>query len=168
MPDRTPLTPELLDRTVLQTIAHVFPILVKTKARFVDSAPQLDPAILGDGNQVMGCVGFLGDVDGFIHLRLTETLTQVVTGLILGMTPEEIKAEGFDLIKDCIGELTNMSVGNFKNCLCELGYPCMLTLPTIVRGNNLVVPTVKGATRQVYHFEVAGHALLADLQLKWE
>ncbi|MCS6244207.1 MAG: chemotaxis protein CheX [Opitutus sp.] len=166
MSDRAPLTPELLDRAVRQAFDHVFPILVKTKANFIDSAPQIDASILGDGGLVMGCVGFLGDIDGFIHLRFSDAFSQVVAGLILGMTPDEIKAEGFELVKDSLGELTNMSVGNFKNGLCDLGYPCKLTLPTIVRGSHLVVPTAKGATRRVYHFEIAGHPLLADLQLK--
>ena len=147
---------------------HVFPILVKTKASFVDSADHLDAAILGEGPQVMGCVGFIGDIDGFIHFRFTETFSRVVAGLILGMSADEIKAEGFELVKDSLGELTNMSVGSFKNCLCDLGYPCKLTLPTIVRGEHLSVPTAKGATRRIYHFEVAGHPLLADLQLKLE
>ena len=168
MSDRSPLTQELLDRAVRQAFEHVFPILVKTKANFIESAPQIDASILGDGKLVMGCVGFLGDIDGFIHLRFSEAFSQVTAGLILGMSPDEIKAEGFELVKDSLGELTNMSVGNFKNGLCDLGYPCKLTLPTIVRGANLVVPTSKGATRRVYHFEIAGHPLLADLQLKVE
>ena len=168
MPDRASLTPELLDKTVRQAIDHVFPILVKTNARFVDCADHIDASILGDGAQIMGCVGFLGEIDGFIHLRFTEEFAYVAAGMILGMSAEEIKAEGFELVKDSLGELTNMSVGNFKNCLCDLGYPCKLTLPTMVRGTHLVVPTAKGATRRIYHFEVAGHPLLADLQLKVE
>lgn len=166
MPDRSPLTPELLDRVVKQAFDYVFPILVKTNARFIDNSPQIDSSILGDGGQVMGRVGFLGDVDGFINLRFTDEFSLVVAGLILGMSPEEIQAEGFDLVKDSLGELTNMAVGNFKNRLCDLGYPCKLTLPTIVLGTHLVVPTSKGASRRIYHFEIAGHPLLADLQIK--
>jgi chemotaxis protein CheX len=162
----SPLTPELLDKTVLKTMNHVFPVLVKTNARLVECAEHMDTGISGEGPQVMGCVGFLGDVDGFIHLRLSEEFAYVVAGLILGMSPDEIKAEGFDLVKDSLGELTNMYVGNFKNCVCDLGYPCKLTLPTIMRGSRLVVPTAKGASRRIYHFEVVGHSMFVDLQLK--
>ena len=166
MSDCPPLTPELLDRAVRQTFDHVFPILIKTNARFIDNSPQIDASILGDGGQVMGCVGFLGDVSGFIHLRFTDEFSLILAGLILGMSPEEINAEGLELVKDSLGELTNMAVGNFKNRLCDLGYPCKLTLPTIVQGTHLMVPTTKGATRMVYHFEIDGHPMLADLQVK--
>jgi chemotaxis protein CheX len=166
MPDRAPISLELLEKTVRQALEHVFPILVKKWIKYVGSSATYNPVLLGDGPQVMGSVGFLGDVDGFIYLRFTESLAWALSGSILEMDPQEVKAEGFDLLKDSLGELTNMSVGNFKNCLCDLGYPCKLTLPTIVRGEQLNVPTAKGVTRQIYQFEVAGLTLLADLQIK--
>ncbi len=168
MTDRSSISTELLDSAVGQALAHVFRILVNQPIRLVESAQALDPALPGPGIQIMGCVGFLGDIDGVIHLRFTEAFAEIASGHILGMTPEEVKAEGFDQLKDSIGELCNMSVGTFKNRLCDLGLSCKLTLPTVVRGENLHVPSVKGTTRRIYHFETLGRPLLADLQIKTE
>ena len=43
-----------------------------------------------------------------------------------------------------------------------------LTLPTIVRGDNLAVSGLKGSTRHIFHFDCSGHRLTADIQLKQE
>jgi chemotaxis protein CheX len=75
---------------------------------------------------------------------------------------------GPEAVKDAMGEITNMAVGGFKNALCDLGYSCKLTLPTIVRGNNVVVAAVKAATRHVFQFACEGHRIIADVQVKLE
>jgi chemotaxis protein CheX len=107
-------------------------------------------------------------MNGIVHLRFSEEFAFIVAGLVLGMSADEVKTEGIDTVKDTIGELTNMSVGGFKNAFSELGYPCALTLPTIVRGEQISAPTIKGATRRVYHFESHLGRVIADLQLKSE
>ncbi len=70
------------------------------------------------------------------------------------------------MVKDVVGEITNMIVGGFKNALCDLGFPCKLTLPTIVRGDRLAIATLKSATRHIFRFDCSGHRLIADIQLK--
>jgi chemotaxis protein CheX len=59
-----------------------------------------------------------------------------------------------------------MTVGVFKNTLCDLGFPCKLTLPAIVRGHKLSIAAIKSATRHVFHFDCAGHRLTTDIQIK--
>ena len=46
-----------------------------------------------------------------------------------------------------VGEITNMTVGTFKNGICDLGFQCKVTLPTVLRGSQLQVETVSGAQR---------------------
>jgi chemotaxis protein CheX len=87
---------------------------------------------------------------------------------VLGMTAAEIAMCDDSTVKDVIGEITNMTVGGFKNALCDVGFPCKLTLPTIVRGDHLAVASMKGAERHIFHFDCAGHRLVADIQLKQE
>jgi chemotaxis protein CheX len=72
------------------------------------------------------------------------------------------------VINDAIGEITNVTAGGFKNQLCDVGFPCKLTLPTIIRGEDLRVVAVKGTTRHIFEFDCAGHSLTADIQLKVE
>jgi len=59
-----------------------------------------------------------------------------------------------------------MVVGGFKNTLCDLGFPCKLTLPAIVRGHKLSIAAIKAATRHVFQFDYLGHRLVADVQIK--
>ena len=69
------------------------------------------------------------------------------------------------MVKDVVGELTNMTVGGFKNILADLGYPCMLTLPVIMRGHHISVSASKSAYREIYHFESEHHRISADIQM---
>lgn len=120
------------------------------------SAPERDPALIS-------CLH-----SGLIYLCLTEAFANDLTGRILGMSPAEVEMHGAEVVTDAIGEVTNMTVGGFKNTLCDLGHACKLTLPTIVRGKNLSVAAIKSATRHVFHFDCAGHQLSADIQMKLE
>jgi chemotaxis protein CheX len=119
-------------------------------------------------SQIFGSVGFVGDASGLIYLCFTEAFAKDLTGRILGMSPAEVEMNGSEVVTDAIGEVTNMTVGGFKNTLCDLGHACKLTLPTIVRGQHLSVAAIKSATRHVFHFESAGHRLVADIQIKLE
>ena len=118
--------------------------------------------------ELIGSVGFAGDINGIVYLCLTDSFAKHATGQILGMTPGEVEINGPDVVKDAIGEITNMTAGGFKNQLCDMGFPCKLTLPTIVRGKNLAVAAIKSATRHVFTLTCDGHQVIADIQLKAE
>ena len=64
---------------------------------------------------------------------------------------------------DAIGEITNMTVGTFKNQLSDKGFPCKLTIPSIMRGSNIQVDSISRANRRTYRFIVGEHVLIADL-----
>jgi len=117
---------------------------------------------------LFGSVGFVGDINGLVYLCIPDDFARYAASRILGMSPGEVELGGDDVVKDVIGEVTNMTVGGFKNSLCDVGYPCKLTLPTIVRGDNLSVAAIKGAARHVFAFDCAGHRLIADIQIKAE
>ena len=101
-----------------------------------------------------------------IRLGLDDDFAVYATGRILGMSAPEVRMHGFEVMKDAIGEITNMIAGGFKNKLCDLGLPCMLTLPTIMRGQHLTVVTLKGMEHHVFLFEVDGRRLIAEVQIK--
>ena len=65
-----------------------------------------------------------------------------------------------------MGELTNMTVGSFKNGLCDAGFPCMLTIPSIIRGQGLSVAPVNSAVRHIFQFDCAEHHIVADIIIK--
>lgn len=116
--------------------------------------------------QLISNVGFAGELNGVVHLCMNEDYALDTVGTILGMSEDEVKFHGNEVIRDAMGEVTNMTVGGFKNALCDIGFPCMLTLPTIIRGEKLSVATLKGSRRLTYEFRSNNRPFFADIQLK--
>ncbi len=156
-----------IDDAVTKAMEHVFRTMIGHQVKLVQKIEDHGMLVVNDP-QVIGSVGFLGSANGLIYLRFPEPYAVLATSRILDMSLNEVEMNGPEVVKDAIGELTNMTVGGFKNQICDLGFPCKLTLPTIVRGNNIAVAAVKSATRHIFHFEAEGHRIIADLQVKLE
>ena len=118
--------------------------------------------------QVVGTVGFVGECNGLIYLHLDLAFARACTCQLLGMTEAELDTAGDEVINDAIGELTNMTVGSFKNGLCDAGYPCKLTIPSILRGTNFSIEPISSVVRHVYYFDCAEHRVVADILMKSE
>jgi chemotaxis protein CheX len=84
------------------------------------------------------------------------------------MTEEELNEAGDEVMNDAIGELTNMTVGSFKNGLCDAGYPCKLTIPSILHGSNFTIEPISSVSRHIYFFDSGGHRIVADVLMKQE
>ena len=84
---------------------------------------------------------------------------------MLGLSLPWINGEGEALVDDVVGELTNMTLGVFKNQLVELGLPCLLKLPRVCRSREFTLDPVPEAIRRQHRFDVADHALTADIVL---
>jgi chemotaxis protein CheX len=59
-----------------------------------------------------------------------------------------------------------MTVGTFKNQLSDKGFPCKLTIPSIMRGNNFQIESITSATRRTYKFSIGTNTLIADLLMQ--
>jgi chemotaxis protein CheX len=159
------VTLNITDQHIQNAIARAVQNVCRTMLR--------QPASLaGDGLgselhfEIIGSVGFAGTASGMVYLCLTDEFAKKATGEILGMSPGEVEMNGPDVLKDAIGEITNMTAGGFKNELCDLGFPCKLTLPTILRGHSLAVAAIKSTARHVHLFDCGGHRFAADIQVK--
>jgi chemotaxis protein CheX len=157
------ITDTLVQNAIVTTFQRVAQMMLgvdaKLQGRFGEAVPR-------GGHELLGNVGFVGAVDGSVFLCLTDSFARFATAKILGLSVAEVEWQGPEVVHDAMGEITNMTAGGFKNQLCDIGYPCKLTLPTIVAGTNLQVGTIKGATRHIFHFDCAGHTLFADIQFK--
>ncbi len=160
------ISEDIVKNAINRAVDNVCNTMLEEKVTQLGSSNTPIPAADGNGAYVIGSVGFVGDVNGIVYLCLDEDFALFATEKALGMNRAEVMLEGFDLIKDTIGELTNMTVGNFKNVLCDAGHPCMLTLPTIIRAQKLSTGSAANANRIVYRYECAGHFLAADLQIQ--
>jgi len=161
-----PIADDLIHKSIVHAVQNVCGTMLKQSATFVQKIAEPENDSFKNQPHVFGCVGFLGKIDGMVYLCITDDFAINAASNILGMSVPEVIAEGNAVIKDVIGEITNMTVGSFKNALCDQGFTCKLTLPTIVRGQNLSVAAMKSASRHIFHFDCNGHRLVADIQIK--
>jgi len=166
----------LIRDNINRAVCDVFKTMLHRTASLVASYPPvtgsdhrplaLHGSELTANAQVVGTVGFLGDVNGLIYLYFDNDFAKYCTGHMLGMTLAEVDEVGEEVINDAIGEITNMTVGSFKNGLSDHGYPCKLTIPSILRGRNFSVEPISDSQRFVFSFETEGQRLVADILLK--
>lgn len=160
------LTDQLIQQSIIRAVGNVCHTMLGLEASFAEKTAAASREDLGTSDHVLGCVGFVGDIDGLVYLCIPLEFARSATAHLLGLSPAEVEQQGAEAVNDVIGEITNMTVGGFKNTLADAGFPCKLTVPTIVRGDNLSVAAIKSATRHVFLFDCAGHRLVADIQLK--
>jgi chemotaxis protein CheX len=125
-----------------------------------------DPAPLApaDGGQIISSVGFIGQATGVIYLNANVSFAKCIASRMLGL--DEAEVDGGEMINDVFGELGNVVVGSVKSRLCDLGWSCTLTIPSIVRGNELSVEAVTDATRIVLGFRAGDQRLIAEVLIK--
>lgn len=153
---------------VFKTMLGIEAVLVKGTEQAADEPwPPLHAAQDGASPHVVGTVGFIGDANGLIYLYLDLAFARRCTCHLLGMTEQELDEAGDETINDAIAEVTNMTVGGFKNSLCDFGFPCKLTIPSILRGSSFCIEPISSATRHIFHFDCAGHRVVADILMKF-
>lgn len=161
-----PISDDLVQDSIIRAVQNVCATMLKQEAGFVEKSVETAYEGFKEDPHVFGSVGFVGSIDGIVYLCIPDDFALVAATCVLGMTANEVEMSGEATVKDVVGEITNMIVGGFKNALCNVGFPCKLTLPTIVRGDHLAVASLKGAERHTFHFDCSGHRLIADIQLK--
>ena len=155
--------------TMTHAVQEVMRTMLNQRADFrseIDARKPGENAQAIAGPQIVGTVGFIGDIDGLIYLYLDAAFAAEAAAHLLGMTDDELEQAGDEAINDAIGELTNMTVGTFKNQLCDRGFHCKLTIPSILRGSNFSIEPTSSVKRRTYHFEIGSHRIIADLLMR--
>ncbi len=170
MPATAEISETLIREYINRAVTDVFKTMLgrepsfSAQAGLAGDAPS--PTSESARPQVVGTVGFIGDINGLIYLHLDVGFARLCTCHLLGMSEAELDEAGDEVINDAIGELTNMTVGGFKNGLCDAGYPCKLTIPSILRGSNFSIEPISDAIRHIYYFDCAEHRVVADILMK--
>ena len=81
---------------------------------------------------VTSMVGLAGELCGVLSIRCNQESAILMASKMLGVEPNEVGAE----LSDALGEIGNMVAGNFKNKIAGLGDSCMLSVPTVIMGND--------------------------------
>jgi chemotaxis protein CheX len=168
MPATQEISEILIRENITRAVSDVFKTMLSRSAVLCPASAQgaRPSGEVAANPQVVGTVGFLGDANGLIYLYLPLPFARVCTCHLLGMTEAELDEAGDEVINDAIGELTNMTVGSFKNALCDAGFPCKLTIPSILRGSTFSVEPISTASRYIFSFDCTGHKVVADILLK--
>jgi chemotaxis protein CheX len=175
MPSTECISEQAIRDHIARAIKEVFSTMLGQHAQLVEpSAGGADPAsppLFARQSQhapyVVGTVGFIGEANGLIYLYLPEKFARLTTCHMLGLKDSELDGDGAEVVNDAIGELTNMIVGVFKNGLCDSGYSCRLTVPSILRGSNFCIEPISSASRRIFYFDCTGYRLVADILMKF-
>lgn len=84
-------------------------------------------------------VGLAGALCGMITIRCNPDTAMKLAAQMLG---EDAKSNP-SMVGDAIGELCNMVAGNFKSKITGLADGCMLSVPTVIWGEDYVMQTVQ-------------------------
>jgi chemotaxis protein CheX len=170
MPAIAAINEEQIRSYITRAVGDVFKTMLGREPSFTSHSERLEgtplPPVETPQPQIVGTVGFVGDINGLIYLHLDLSFARICTCHLLGMTDAELDENGDDVINDAIGEITNMTVGSFKNGLCDCGFPCKLTIPSIVRGSNFIIEPISSATRHIFHFHCDQHRVVADILIQ--
>lgn len=170
MPAVAEITETLIREYINRAVTDVFKTMLGRVPAFsapLEQGAQNKPAVPEPHRpQVVGTVGFIGEINGLIYLHHDLDFARICTCHLLGMSEAELDEAGDEVINDAIGELTNMTVGSFKNGLCDAGHPCKLTIPSILRGTNFSIEPIGSAIRHVYHFDCSNHRVVAEILMK--
>lgn len=165
-----PFQVEEVDKMVDDSVAKVFDTMMNTKSNLfvaynngetpAKSHPKLK--VVADQMMVVGMIGFLGSMKGVIYIYMDEATAVTITGHFLGMEKKELTGN-HDTVNDALGELSNMISGTFKNQVCDKGFNCQLTVPSILRANNFTIEPLPGSMHRMYQFEIFDSALGLEL-----
>ncbi len=156
----------VFEETITRAVKEVFSTMLSQPANYLPLSPPEPESIELDHPHVVGTVGFIGVINGLIYLYLDLAFAEKCAANLLGVSPKELAELGDEAVNDAIGELTNMTVGTFKNQIADRGFPCRLTIPSILRGSRFRIEPISSATRRIYRFEIAGSTITADLLMQ--
>jgi chemotaxis protein CheX len=113
--------------TILQQAAQeVFQLMLS-------STLTVPPGTVEDKDlDIVSMVGLAGQLCGIISIRSSLKSAGRMASAMLGA---EIADSGPEMW-DAVGEICNMVAGNFKNKVPGLGDGCMLSVPTVISGEN--------------------------------
>lgn len=84
----------------------------------------------GADQLLVACIGIRGDRQLEVAMSFPKQLADHLAGISLGMPAAELDDK---ILEDVAGEFSNMVVGAVKSRFSDLGVPCTMTVPRVVR-----------------------------------
>jgi chemotaxis protein CheX len=149
-----------LKNFITKTFTGVFDTMLSMKMEQIAGCVE---GIKGE-NQIVGSVGFAGKVMGNVNILVNSDFAHYITAKMLGMEIDEIESE--EEVFDVIGELGNMVGGDLKSRLCDGGFKCALSIPSVTRGNDLKVESRGWDRYECFGFKYRENTALVQVYMK--
>lgn len=125
--------------SLLETATReVFDIMLGTQLTMM---PESDPSLV----DLIAMVGMAGRLRGVLSLRCRTDVAPRIVSKMLGVEISEFD----DSARDAMGEICNMVAGNFKAKLAGVGEECLLSVPTVVIGDDYELHSLSGERIEV-------------------
>lgn len=147
---------------VTKTLTDIFDTMLSMNLEPIDEGG----AGIDRGNQIVGSVGFAGNVLGNVNIHVKADFARLITAQMLGMETDEIEVE--EEIFDVIGELCNMLGGDIKSRLCDIGFLCELSIPFVTGGNDLKLESMGWDRCESFGFKCRENIALVQVYMKTE
>lgn len=123
-----------------------------------------DEVVTNGQPHIVGTVSLAGSVLGNVNIYLNSQFARTITAAMLGMDTEDI--EGEEEVHDVIGEVCNMVGGNLKSRLCDAGFSCELSIPSITAGNDFRIESKGWQRHERYGFQNHQDSALVEIFMK--
>lgn len=169
-PEIRVLSEAVIRSRLTKALKHVFHIMLSRPVELCERNSQgevsISPAASG-GEMILthflGSVGFVGKLNGRLHLYLPDDFATACTRQLLRANEHYSKRTAETAIVDAIGEITNMTAGVFKNALTESGFTCRLSIPSVFRCRPGSMEPGFTSSRYIYHFTSSDSRLVVEL-----
>jgi len=112
---------------------------------FMDLEEPCEPEREIDGDSLLSSITFKNTIEGCLAIRCSISCARTIAANMLGIdTPEEI-TEGE--LCDALGEVANMVMGSVKSRIATDTGEVQVSIPTVVRGQNLAGALGEGASK---------------------
>ena len=105
-------------------------------------------------------VGLAGQLCGVLSLRCNAKSANLMASMMLGIDPKQADEHMWD----ALGEVCNMIAGNFKNKLTGMGDGCMLSVPTVITGEDYSFHSLADEGQLEVMFRFEGSLVVVSLE----
>jgi chemotaxis protein CheX len=135
-----------LEELVTRAVTELFSTMLGMQ---VLPAP-LQAGLSNGETHIAGSVGFVGRLSGVVYVFTPVSFARRITATFLGLA-QAADAED-EMINDAMGEMANMVVGHLKSRISDRGMPCVLTIPSVVRGSHFSVEAMTSTEGHTFSF----------------
>ena len=145
-------------RALYEAAAEVFEMMVGEPV-----SPHEDSAAAPGAADTTAMVGLAGSLCGVLSIRCTTASAAGIASRMLGEPVQS--AESVEQQLDALGEICNMVAGNFKARIEGLREQCMLSVPTVITGQDYCLHSLADNDRLEVALLFQGNPIVLRLEV---